>query len=241
MKLLYCLYQIVVALPVIIVVSIVCSLATVIGCLLGNAFWWGYWPGKVWAVIVCRILLLPVRVKGREHLESNTSYVFVSNHQSYLDIFLIYGFLGHNFRWMMKRELRSIPFIGLACERAGEILIDRSSPAKMKRSLIQAAKTLRDGTSLVVFPEGTRTYTGRMSIFRKGAFVLADELKLPVVPLTISGPFEALPRSKREISFVKRVPLTLTIHAPLPYTADGQRTALSRDIIMKDLPPEHQD
>ena len=99
MKLLYCIYQIVVALPVIIVVSIVCSLATVIGCLLGNASWWGYWPGKVWAVIVCRILLLPVRVKGREHLESNTSYVFVSNHQSYLDIFLIYGFLGHNFRW----------------------------------------------------------------------------------------------------------------------------------------------
>ena len=152
MNFLYRIYQIVVALPVVVIASVVCSLATVVGCLLGNASWWGYWPGRVWAVIVCRILLLPIRVEGRHRLDPDTSYVFVSNHQSYLDIFLIYGFLGHNFRWMMKRELRSIPFIGLACERAGEILIDRSSPARMKHSLIQAEKTLQGGTSLVVYP-----------------------------------------------------------------------------------------
>ena len=237
LHILYCIYQLVVGVPVVIIITIITALEVGIGCAIGDGHFWGYYPGRWWAKVIIRTLLLPVRVEGREHLEKDRSYVFVANHQGAFDIFLIYGFLGRNFRWMMKRELRSIPFIGLACERAGEILIDRSSPARMKHSLIQAEKTLQGGTSLVVFPEGTRTRTGRVGPFRKGAFVLADELKLPVVPLTVSGPFRALPRSKYEIGFVKRVPLTLTIHAPVPYTEKGQRLQPSRDTIVRSLPP----
>lgn len=91
----------------------------------------GYYPGKWWSILWIRILLLPVKVEGREHLKKNQSYVFVANHQGAFDIFLIYGFLGRNFKWMMKKGIRKIPLVGLACEYAHHIFIDKSGPSKI--------------------------------------------------------------------------------------------------------------
>ena len=121
--------------------------------------------------------------------------MFVPNHQGAFDIFLIYGFLGRNFKWMMKKSLRKIPFVGKACESAGHIFVDRSSPKKVLATMRQAESSLKDGVSLVVFPEGARTFTGHMGYFKRGAFQLADELQLEVVPVTIDGSFEILPRT----------------------------------------------
>ena len=114
MKYLYRLYQLVVCLPILLLASVLTSLTTVLGCMLGNGHFWGYYPGKCWAWLWVRILLLPVKVEGREHLKKNQSYVFVANHQGAFDIFLIYGFLGRNFKWMMKKGLRKVPLIGIA-------------------------------------------------------------------------------------------------------------------------------
>lgn len=165
---------------------------------------------------MCRLPLLPVEVVGREKLQKNCSYVFVSNHQGPFDIFLIYGYLGHDFRWLMKKELRSIPLVGWACEKAGHIMVDKSGPKAIAKTQIKAGETLSNGTSIVVFPEGSRTFTGHMARFRRGPFILGHQLKLPIVPITIDGSFEVLPRQKG-FNFVTHHKLRLVIHNPIPY------------------------
>lgn len=214
LRFLYCIYQLVVVLPLFAVASIITSFTTVIGCRLGNGHFWGYYPGKWWSRFTVRLLLLPVHIEGRQHLQKGESYVFVSNHQGAFDIFLIYGFLNRNFKWMMKRSLRNVPFVGTACHYAHHIFVDKRGPSKIRETYDQARATLREGMSLVVFPEGARTFTGHMGVFRRGAFMLADELQLPVVPLTINGSFNVLPRM-RDGRFVHWHPLSLTIHAPI--------------------------
>ena len=210
---LYCLYQLCVALPLGLVITLLVGLVTSVGCVF-NAHFWGYWPAHLWSRAVCRLLLLRVRVKGRENLDARQSYVFVANHQGAMDIFLVYGYLNRNFKWMMKKALRRMPVVGYACEKARHIFVDKSGPRAIQRTYDTARQTLRGGTSLVVFPEGARTFTGHMGVFRKGAFMLADELALPVVPLTINGSFDVLPR-QRGFSFVHHHTLELIIHAPL--------------------------
>lgn len=102
---LYRLYQLFIFLPIFIVITILCAVVTVVGCRFGNGHFWGYYPGKYWSRLICYLLLLPIHVEGRENLDPKQSYVFVSNHQAF-DIFLIYGFLNRNFKWMMKKSLR---------------------------------------------------------------------------------------------------------------------------------------
>lgn len=212
MKVLYYIYQVCIALPILLVLTLLTALTTIAGSFIGSAHFWGYYPGKTWSQLICYILLIPVKVKGRKNINKKTSYVFVSNHQGSFDIFLIYGFLGRNFKWMMKKSLRKMPFVGKACESAGHIFVDRSGPRKVLETIQQARETLTEGTSLVVFPEGARTFTGHMGYFKKGAFQLANELQLAVVPLTIDGSFDIWPRTG---GWVKRHRMTLTIHEPI--------------------------
>ena len=242
MKYLYRLYQLLICLPILVLASILTSLVTVIGCRLGNGHFWGYYPGKWWSILWIRLLLLPVKVEGREHLKKNQSYVFVANHQGSFDIFLIYGFLGRNFKWMMKKSLRKMPFVGKACEAAGHIFVDKSGPKKVIETIEHARHVLQDGTSLVVFPEGARTFTGHMGYFKKGAFQLADDLQLPVVPLTIIGSFNILPRTG---GFVSWHPMTLVVHKPIYPQSQGMENIKAtmeeayREI-EKDLPEKYQ-
>ena len=244
MKYLYRLYQLCICAPIIILDSIFTSLITVIGCVLGNGHFWGYYPGKWWSILIVRILLLPVKVEGRENLDRKQSYVFVSNHQGAFDIFLIYGFLNRNFKWMMKYQLRKIPFVGLACECAHHIFVDKRGPKKIKATYDNARKILREGMSMVVFPEGARSFTGHMGKFRRGAFMLADELQLPVVPLTINGSFDVMSRT-RDFRWVNWHPLKLTIHKPIMPDGKGvefEKQAMQKayDIVMSGLTPEYQ-
>ena len=116
MKILYRIYQLFIVLPVIALGTLITTLTVTIGCTLGNGHFWGYYPGKLWARLIIRMFLLPVKVEGRENLEPGRSYVFVANHQGAFDIFLIYGYLNRNFKWMMKRQLRNMPLVGKACE-----------------------------------------------------------------------------------------------------------------------------
>ena len=242
MKILYLIYQLVIALPIILVLTILTSLVIIIGSWLGDAHFWGYYPGKIWSILICYVLLIPVKVIPHPEVKQNTSYVFVANHQGAFDIFLIYGFLGRNFKWMMKKSLRKMPFIGKASEVAGHIFVDKSGPKKIYATIQRARSVLKDGTSLVIFPEGSRSFTGHMGFFRKGAFQLADELQLPVVPLTISGSFNILPRTGKYLTWH---PMTLTIHAPIyPHTKGPENinrlVEESYKAIEQGLPPEYQ-
>jgi 1-acyl-sn-glycerol-3-phosphate acyltransferase len=244
MKYLYRIYQLCIALPIIFVYTIFTALIVVIGCTLGNGHFWGYYPGKWWAWLIIRVLLLPVKVEGRENIKPGQSYVFVSNHQGAFDIFLIYGFLCRNFKWMMKRQLRKVPFVGIACQYSHQIFVDKRGPRKIKETYDKARATLRDGMSLVVFPEGSRTFTGHMGVFKRGAFMLADELQLSVVPLTINGSFNIKPRT-RDMNWVTWHPLRLTIHKPIDPIGQGAENVKNIEtesyrVIMADLVPEYQ-
>ena len=244
MKYFYRLYQLCIFLPLFVVVTILTALITIIGCRFGNGNFWGYYPGKIWSRLTTFLLFLPVHVEGREYLDKSQSYVFVANHQGAFDIFLIYGFLDRNFKWMLKMGLRKIPFVGMACEYAHFIFIDKRGPSKIRHSYEQAREILKEGMSLVVFPEGARSFTGHMGTFRRGAFMLADELHLPVCPLTINGSFNIKPRTK-DLYWVFWHPLTLTIHepiAPIGKGADNIRNQMDKsyEAIMSSLESKYQ-
>ncbi|WP_315352165.1 lysophospholipid acyltransferase family protein [Phocaeicola abscessus] len=237
----YLIYQLCIAAPLLLALTLLTAVVTIVGSTVGNAHFWGYYPGRIWSRWCCYLFLLPVRVSCPVEVERNTSYVFVANHQGAFDIFLIYGFLGRNFKWMMKKSLRKMPFIGAACQAAGHIFVDKSGPSKVKETIAHARKVLRRGTSLVVFPEGSRTFTGHMGFFRKGAFQLADELQLSVVPITINGSFNVFPRTAK---FVRWHPLELIIHRPVYPRGKGSENLsylmkTSYKEIEKSLPEEY--
>ncbi len=243
MNILYKVYQLFIALPIIFVATVLTSLITILGGFI-NAHVFGYYPGRIWSKVVLRVLLLPIHVEGREHLQSRQSYVFVANHQGPVDIFLIYGYLGRNFKWMMKKALRKMPLVGVACEKARHIFVDKSGPKAIKETIDKARATLQNGTSLVVFPEGSRSFTGHMGLFRKGAFQLADDLQLPVVPVTIDGSFDVLTRMAG-FNFVHWHPLRLIIHEPIPPVGEGKEDIKhtmeeAYRVIMNSLPERHQ-
>lgn len=215
---LYRIYQIVIMLPVLVVATLLTSIITVIGCSLGFGRWWGYYPEILWGRLWCWLAFVRVEVSGRENISPGTGYVFVANHQGAYDIFTVYGYLGHEFRWMMKQSLRKIPVVGYACEKSKQIFVDKSSRAALRRTMEQAEQELRGGMSLVIFPEGSRTPDGKMHAFKKGAFALAVEFGLPVVPLTIDGVYDVMPRTAK---LPRPGRVRLTIHKPIPAPEQG--------------------
>ena len=245
MKYIYRIYQVLVFLPLGIITTLVMVLMVTIGCTFGNGHFWGYAPGHWWARIFLKLLLIPVKVEGREQLEKDQSYVFVANHQGAFDIFLIYGYLNRNFKWMMKHQLGKIPFIGYACRKSHQIFVDKRGPKKIQKTYENAREILQEGYSVTVFPEGARTFTGHMGKFKKGAFALADELQLPVVPLTINGSFDILPRMKGLVNFINWHPLQLTIHQPIYPVGKGPENVEATmrqayDSVMSSLEKEYQ-
>lgn len=214
---LYYIYFFLIAVPVLFSLTVLTCIVILIGTAIGNGSWWGYYPAMVWAKVFCILSLVKVSVRGRENIDKRTSYVFVANHQGAYDIFSVYGYLGHNFKWMMKKSLRKIMLVGYTCQKCGHIFVDRSSPTAIRRTIETAEKRLRDGMSLVVFPEGARTFTGKMGPFKKGAYQLALEFRLPLVPVTIDGSFGIMPRTR----YVPRPGrIVLTIHKPIAPPAD---------------------
>lgn len=208
--LLFAIYQWIIAIPLFVVSTIITSILTLIlSPILPNSKI-SYLPAIIWGKFCCYVFFINVRINGLEHLDRKQSYVFTANHQSVFDIFSVYGWLPFIFKWLMKMELRKVPFIGFACQTAGHIFIDRSNPIAAKQSMDKAAEQLKNGNSVVIFPEGTRTKNGQLGRFKRGAFNLAAELGLPIVPMTISGSFDRI-RSFR----IKPGTITLTIHPPI--------------------------
>ena len=206
MKPLYIIYQYLIAFPLIIVVTLFTAIFTIL------CFPWknGKAPRAVqvfWSRSVLWLLLIPIKVTGQENVDPKQSYVFVANHQSFLDVFAVYGWLPNNFKWLMKKEIRKVPFVGTACAVAGHIFVDRSNPRAALQSMDHIKKELVDGISTVIFPEGTRTKTGEMGRFKQGAFKIAMDMGLPVVPLSLGGFFKAMPSGQAFVNPRARVSL----------------------------------
>jgi 1-acyl-sn-glycerol-3-phosphate acyltransferase len=146
---------------------------------------------------------------------------------------------------MMKHQINKIPFVGYACRKSHQIMVDKRGVGKVRRTYESARHILETGNcSVVVFPEGARSFTGHMGVFKKGAFALADELQLPVVPLTINGSFNVMPRMK-DWHFATWHPLSLTIHQPVYPVGHGLANVQATmnqayDSVMSALVPEYQ-
>lgn len=209
LRMLYLIYLWLFVAPVFLGLTILTALTVIVGCLLGGEKVFAYYPGMIWSRLTCYLALCPVTVRGQENLPAGRSCVFVSNHQGAFDIFLIYGFLGVPLKWVMKAGIAQIPFVGAACRAAGFIFVDSSSSKAAARSVTDAQRSLRSGASVVVFPEASRTYDGRMIRFKKGAYQMAVELGLPIVPITLNGPYDVLPIGSLN---VRRHRMEMVIH-----------------------------
>ena len=202
------LYLLVVFLPIGFVVTTISSLLTILFALIGD-YRWCYIPARIWGRALCYLAFVRVEVVGRDNYDKEKSYIFIANHQSAYDIFVIYGWLVSRFKWIMKASLRKMPLIGFACYRAGHIFIDRSNPIQAKHSIERAEQNLKNGSSVVIFPEGSRSKTGRLGRFKRGAFKMAEDLNLPIVPISIKGAFEVMSPS---CCFPYPHKITLTFH-----------------------------
>ncbi|MFV0329503.1 MAG: lysophospholipid acyltransferase family protein [Dysgonomonas sp.] len=211
-KILYLIYQWLIFVPLLILATIWCTLTIIIGSTLGNNKFWGYYPGVIWGRFVCMTALLRIKVYRNKNLDKNQSYVFVANHQGAFDIFLIYGYLDHNFKWLMKQSLKKMPLVGFASAKAGHVFVDSTTRKGIVDTMRNTKNTLKDGMSTVVFPEGHRSPDGKMAEFKKGAFQTAVSLKLPIVPLTIDGAYKVLPIHSWKMNPAK---IKLTFHDPI--------------------------
>jgi 1-acyl-sn-glycerol-3-phosphate acyltransferase len=155
---------------------------------------------------------MTVTVIGAENMEPGQSYVITANHQSLYDIYALYGWLDRDFKWVMKKELEKVPVLGLACKILGHIFIDRSNTAAAVETINAAKGKIVNGTSVLFFPEGSRSSDGTIGPFKKGAFVMAVDLGLPVLPVTINGTRNILPKGSLNL-----MPgdVTLIIHKPI--------------------------
>ncbi len=234
---LYRIYQLCVLVPVALVVTVVAAVLTILASILGGSRFWGYQIPRIWAKIICWATLVRVEVRGRENISKGQSYVFVANHQGAYDIFAIYGYLGHNFKWMMKKSLERIPLVGFSCKISGHIFVDNSSPGAVRETMVTAEKQLAGGMSVVVFPEGSRTRDGKLHCFKRGAYILATEFNLPVVPITIDGAYDVMPRTTLIPKWGK---IIITIHKPIYAGEQGHDLAFlmseSRKAIAQSLP-----
>jgi 1-acyl-sn-glycerol-3-phosphate acyltransferase len=178
-------YKWLIFLPLTMVVTLLCAIFAVLFSLLVSQHIGNLVGGVYWSRIIGFITPMRVTVNGVKYINPKQSYIIVSNHQSTYDIFLLYGWLGIDFRWIMKKELRKIFAIGYASEKVGHIFIDRSSPKAAYLSLEEAKRKLVNGTSVVIFPEGTRTNSNKLGRFKRGASKMAFDLNLPILPVTI--------------------------------------------------------
>ena len=124
----------------------------------------------------------------------------MANHQGSYDIFALLGQLPFQFKWLAKKEVFSIPILGWAMAAAGYISIDRDGTRETVEAMNKAALKIREGASVVIFPEGTRSADGSIQPFKKGGFTLAVKSKVPIVPIAIAGSREILPKDRLRIS-----------------------------------------
>lgn len=165
-----------------------------VSCFLDRSRRWPSFFQGLWAKWLLRANGIPVRVEGMENLKEDQSYILVSNHASILDIPALISAAPFPVRFLAKRSLLWFPIFGWVMYFSGHILIDRKSAQSALRSLKKAPFLLKKGISIIVFPEGTRTPDGEMKEFKRGAFLLAQHSKFPVVPVSITGSYEMLPR-----------------------------------------------
>ncbi len=154
---------------------------------------------RIWARSILFISNIKVVVKGNSNIDLTGPNIYLSNHQSNIDVIILLAHLPIQFRWLAKKELFTIPIFGSVLRNAGYISVDRSNPRSAYQSLKKAAKIIKSGVSVTIFPEGTRSNDGSIKPFLNGGFILAIDSGVPVVPLVISGTHNIMPKKTKVI------------------------------------------
>ncbi len=192
---------------------------------------------KIWARVILLITATRVEIKGKEKIVKGRSYVIISNHQSVFDILAIITSLGIQYRWTIKIEALKIPLFGHALYASRNIFIDRSNPERARESIRKGLDRLPAGASVMFFAEGTRSADGKLRDFKKGGFVVAMERSFPILPITVNGSMNVLPKG----SIVFRPGLiTVTVGDPIDTHGYTQETmdalmAQTRRVIQSNL------
>lgn len=212
LSILYKAYEWLIFIPFFFINTIIFGILAVVFSVLFNARIGSYIGGVIWSRVNAFAIPMIPRIKGRSNIAKNQSYIVISNHQSHFDVFLIYGWIGLDIKFIMKTELKKIPGLGMGSEKVGHIFLDRSNSRAAVESLAIAKKRLVNGTSVVFFPEGTRSLTGKVGNFKRGGFKLALELGLPILPVTVINTRKVLPANSLDLNpgFVE-----LIIHKPV--------------------------
>ncbi len=179
----------------------------------------------------------PVRVEGREKIRPDVTYLMVANHQSLLDILVLFRIFAH-FKWLSKIENFRLPLIGWNMSLNGYIKLKRGDRASIQRMFEHCRRTLRQGSSIMVFPEGTRSSDGRLRAFKTGAFELAKSTQTAILPIVLDGTANALPKRGFLLQGHHRIRLTILDEIPpesFAHESVDQLTARVRETIAKTL------
>ena len=214
--------------------------AIVLGSWLVNPRFANRYIARSWAKLVAGLTPMPVTVEGAENADPGRSYVVVANHVSQFDILCMYGWLDLDLKWVIKMELRKLPGVGIGCEKAGHIFVDRKNPAQARKAVSSAYGGLHGGVGILFFAEGTRSLDGRLLPFKKGAFRISISEQLPVLPITLLGTGDVLP-SKTMRLFPGRA--RIVIHPAIEVGGEGANNVRdlmnrTRDTIASVLPEE---
>lgn len=168
-----------------------------------------------WAMRASEKILGPgLDVKGAESIDKNTSYIFMANHLSFIDGPLLFMLIPQPVRVILKKEVFRVPIVGQTMRLVGFIPVDRKRIRGGKASIDKAARKIREeGCSFLIFPEGTRSRDGRLQLFKRGGFFIALQSQAPIVPISIQGTFEIMPRGN---FFVKKGKIMVRFHTPVP-------------------------
>lgn len=191
--LLYQPYKWLIYIPFLAINTVIFGILAIVLSLLINQKVGSYVGGVIWSRLNTLLVPAVVTTEGKEKIDKKQSYVIVANHQSSFDIFAVYGWLGIDFKWVMKKELEKVPGVGFGSKAVGHIFIDRSSTKEAMASIEKAKAKIKNGTSVLFFPEGTRNKSGELGRFKKGAFAFAYDLNLPILPVTIVATEKILP------------------------------------------------
>lgn len=212
---LYPIWQWLIYIPTAVLATLIGGLLAVPLAMLVSPRFANLYVAVAWCHVLTRLAPVRVIVEGMEHVDREQSYVVVANHQSQFDIPVIYGHCGLDLRWVMKAELRKLPFIASGCRAIGHIFVDRSDPDQARTAINAAVKRLKPGTGLLFFAEGTRSRSGQLLNFKKGAFRVAIDQQMPVLPMTVIGTRDVMPADSIRI---RPGTVRLRIHPPIETT-----------------------
>jgi 1-acyl-sn-glycerol-3-phosphate acyltransferase len=201
--------------PLIYFYTAFCGTLSLAGSVVDSGGRWQHFCARMWSWLILKTSGIRVRVEGLENAASSKTAIYCSNHASAMDIPILFVYLPVQFRFLAKRSLFHLPFLGWHLRRSGHVSVDRMRPHEALKGFDRAAQRIREGRSVITFPEGTRSRTGETLPFKAGSFYLAVLAQVPIVPITLNGTRDVL---VPDTYHVRSGQTEMIIHPPIATT-----------------------